>query len=78
MAYIIKQFPFHMRIFIELPFFEVSTSILNRSIQQFVYEILCFKIKIFKWRFEIQITSDIKTEKKRREFADCGKINGVK
>ena len=61
-----KPFQSHVRLFVTLPFFEINTSLLNQSYERCIYEILCFRIKLFKWKFEIQITSNPKIDKKRR------------
>ena len=61
-----KPFQAHVRLFIELPFFEINTSLLNMSYERNLYEMLCFRIKIFKWKFELQITSNPKVDKIRR------------
>lgn len=54
----IKRFPFHLRIFLELPLISIRTSIMCESYTMMTLEILCYEIRIWKWMFSIQITSD--------------------
>jgi hypothetical protein len=62
-----KPFPVHVRLSIRLPFFEVTTHLLNMCWESCVYEMMCFRIHLFKWHFEIKITSNPAMEIKRRK-----------
>lgn len=54
---IAKMFKLGIVIHIELPFFKVNTHIMKESWERYIYEVLCFEIKIFKWSINFQITS---------------------
>jgi len=66
----IKQLPVLLNIFIEIPFISIRTSMLYKSYERFVYELICFDVKIFKWRISFCLTYHTGYWKNRKEIKE--------
>ena len=62
---IFRRIPVLFNLIIELPFFCVRTSMMHESLERFMFELLVFDVRIFKWRFSFRFTIDWKYWKER-------------